>query len=221
MRCRCPASTPRNLDGPPWERFAHAGPGSRSAVEPNGDKREISRDARETLIRELEDAVGKDAVENADVDVDRAIDERPHPVRSAFATSRLLIILTGATALTVGVIAALAVGSWWLVVVAMVVHGVLTAVVVGMSMTLFSQVEKPDANVVAKLEEEGVDDPEPVINNLVEQVAGEDEGSRTRRQVTDDAGETRPAEDDAADAAARQQTASTPASEPSRTAGSD
>ena len=102
----------------------------------------------------------------------------------------------------------------------MLVHGVLTAVVVGASMTLFSQVEKPDPNVVAKLEEEGVDDPEPVINDLIEQAAGEEEGTRSRRAVTDDAGETRPPDEDPADAAAGQQNATTPASEPTRKAGS-
>ena len=134
---------------------------------------EISDDARQTLIGELEDAVGKDAVEQADLNVDRAIGERPRPIRSAIATSRPLIILTGATALTVGVIASLALGSWLLLAVALVVHGLLTAVVVGTSMTLVSQVEKPDPNVVSKLEGEGVEDPEAVINDLIERVAGE------------------------------------------------
>ena len=189
-------------------------------MEPNSDNPKISADARETLIDELEDAVGKDAVEHADVDVDRAISERPQSGRSAFASSRLLIVLTGAAALTVGVIASLALGSWWLVAVGMVVHGLLTAVVVGSSMTLFSQVEKPDPNVVTRLEEEGVEDPESVINDLVEQVAGESEGSRARRSVTDDAGETRRADEDPQEATTRQQTAATPASEPTHTAGS-
>ncbi len=190
-------------------------------MKPRDDNPEISEEARDTLIGELEDAVGEEAVEQADLDVDRAISERPHPGRSAFASSRLLILLTGATALTVGVIAALALGSWWLVAVAMLVHGVLTAVVVGSSMTLFSQVEKPDPSVVTKLEEEGVEDPEPVINDLVEQVADKEEGSRTQRAVTDDAGETRPTEEDGAEAVTRQQGATTPASEPTRKAGSD
>ncbi len=194
--------------------------GSPGFVNAPRNNAEISDDARQTLIGELEDAVGKDAVEQADLDVDRAIAERPRPARSAFATSRPLIILTGATALTVGVIASLALGSWWLVAVAMVVHGVLTAVVVGTSMTLFSQVEKPDPNVVSKLAEEGVEDPEAVVNDLIEQVAGEAEGSRTRRAVTDDAGETRPPDEDQQEATLRQQTAATPASEPTRKAGS-
>jgi hypothetical protein len=192
----------------------------RGFVEASRNNVEISDDARETLIGELEDAVGKDAVEQADLDVDRAIAERPRPARSAFATSRPLIILTGATALTVGVIASLAVGSWWLVAVAMVVHGVLTAVVVGTSMTLVTQVEKPDPNVVSKLAEEGVEDPEAVVNDLIERVAGEAEGSRTRRAVTEDAGETRPPHENKQEATLRQQTATTPASEPTREAGS-
>lgn len=190
-------------------------------MERRSDNAELSAEVRETLIAELEDAVGKEAVEAADVDVDRAISERPQPPRSSLASARLLIILTGATALTVGVIASLALGSWWLVAVALVVHGVLTAVVVGSSMTLLSQVEKPDPNVVTRLERQGVDDPERVINSLIEQVAGEAEGSRARRAVTDDAGETRPPEEDRLEATKRQQTATTPASEATHTANPD
>lgn len=190
-------------------------------MESRAENASISDDARETLIGELEDAVGKEAVEQADVDVDRAINERPQPMRSAFASSRLLIILSGATALTVGVIASLALGSWWLMAIAMVVHGLLTAVVVSSSMTLISQVEKPDPSVVTRLEQQGVEDPEAVINNLIEQVAGEAEGSRSRRAVTEDAGETRPPGEDRLEATTRQQTATTPASEATRTANSD
>ena len=74
--------------------------------------------------------------------------------------------------------------------------------------------------MVTKLEDEGVDDPEPVINNLVEQLAGEEEGSWTRRAVTDDAGRTRPPDEDGADSAARQRATTTPASEPTHTADS-
>ncbi len=48
---------------------------------------EISDDARQTLIGELEDAVGRDAVEQADLDVDRAIGVRPGPIRSAVSGS--------------------------------------------------------------------------------------------------------------------------------------
>ena len=180
-----------------------------------------SEEARRALIEELEDAVGKDAVEEADVDIDRAIAERRDPVRAALASSNLLIVITGATALTVGAIAALSVGSWWLVFVALFLHGMLTAVVVGVSMALASQVEKPDPRAVRKLEAAGVDDPELVINNLVEQVAGEQERSRIRRTLADDAGETLRSEEDPAEATRRQQIAMTPASEPTRKAGAD
>lgn len=139
------------------------------------DSPEISEDARQTLLEEVKDAAGAEAFEEADLDVDRAISDRPRPVRAAFESSRLLLILTAATALTVGVIAALATGSWWLLGVALLVHGLLTAVVISASMTLFSQAEKPDPAVVTKLEDEGVEDPEPVINSLVEQVADQRE----------------------------------------------
>jgi hypothetical protein len=76
----------------------------------------------------------------------------------------------GATVLTVGVIGALVVKSWWVMLAAILVHSLLTAIVVGASMKLFSQVEKPDPNTVTKLEDEGVEDPEAAVNELVGQV---------------------------------------------------
>lgn len=139
-------------------------------VRPPDASREVSSAARAELVGELEDAVGKDAVREADVDVDQAIEGRPHPVRTAFSDSKLLILLMGATALTVGVIGALVVKSWWVMLAAILVHSLLTAIVVGASMKLFSQVEKPDPNTVTKLEDEGVDDPEGAVNELVGQV---------------------------------------------------
>jgi hypothetical protein len=157
-------------------------------MEPRGAGHGVSQEARGKLIDEVEEAAGKEAVEKADLDVDRAIDERPHPVRSAFADSKLLIVLLGATAVTVGVVAALATGSWWFLAVAVVVHGILTAIVVAATMRLFSQVEKPDPNLVTKLEDEGVADPEPAINDLVSQAkaAEEEEGGDRARSLDRD-----------------------------------
>ena len=58
--------------------------------------------------------------------------------------TRLLLIFTFATALMVGVIAALATGSWWLLAVALLIHAcVSTAVLIGTGRAL-SQEDKPD-----------------------------------------------------------------------------
>ena len=49
----------------------------------------ISKEARDTVIEELEEAVGKETVARADLDVDRAISERPQAqVASAWHARR-------------------------------------------------------------------------------------------------------------------------------------
>ena len=46
-------------------------------MSPREDSPKISDEARGEIIEELEDAVGEEAVEQADLDVERAIEERP------------------------------------------------------------------------------------------------------------------------------------------------
>jgi len=167
------------------------------------------------LIDELKDAVGEEAVERADLDVDRALDSRPRSLRAALVSSRLLLIVIGAALVTAGVIASLATESWIWFGVALAVHALFAGVVVATALTLSTQVEKPGPTTVTALEAEGVADPEGALNDLVEQVAGQDEGSRVERTLTQEDDTTRPDEDRAA-AAAGQQSASTPASEATR-----
>lgn len=67
---------------------------------------------------------------------------------------RQLILITGAVALLVGVIAALGTGSWWLLLAALAVHAVGSIVVVGYTMRAASQDEdKPDPVTQARREE--------------------------------------------------------------------
>lgn len=174
---------------------------------------------RELLLDELKDAVGEEAVERADLDVDSALERQPSKLGAAFASSRLLLLVGGATLAVVGVIASLALENWLFFAVAIAVHAVLTVIVVGSALALTTEVEKPAPTVEAALEEEGVSDPSGALNDLVEQVEGEGEGSRTKRLATEDADGTGPAEQDPAGAAARQQASITPASEPTREAG--
>jgi hypothetical protein len=174
---------------------------------------------RELLVDELKEAVGEEAVERADLDVDRALRRQPSKFGAAFASSRLLLLVVGATLAVVGVIASLALENWLFFAVAIAVHAVLTVVVVGSALALTTEVEKPAPTVEAALEAEGVSDPSGALNDLVEQVEGEREGSRTKRLATEDADETGPPEQDPAGAAARQQASATPASEPTRKVG--
>ena len=174
--------------------------------------------ARELLIDELRDAVGDEAVERADLDVDRALSPRPRSVRSAIVSSRMLLSVVGAALLVAGLAVSLATESWVWFGVALGVHALFAAVVIGIAMTLTTQVEKPDPTTVTALEAAGVADPEGALNDLVEQTAAQEEGSRVRRTVTQEDATTRPEEDPAA-AAAAQQSASTPTSEPTRLRG--
>jgi hypothetical protein len=174
---------------------------------------------RELLVEELKEAVGEEAVERADLDVDRALERQPSKLGAAFGSARLLLIVAGAALVVVGVIASLALENWLFFAVAIAVHAVLTVVVVGSALALTTEVEKPAPTVEAALQDQGVSDPSGALNDLVEQVQGEEEGSRTRRLATESADDTGPPEQDAANAAARQQASTTPASEPTQKAG--
>jgi hypothetical protein len=134
--------------------------------------------AKRLLMDELRDAVGEEAVERADVDVDRAIEGRPRSVRAAFESSRLLLIVVGAVLLVTGVIASLAFESWIFFGLAIAAHAVLTGVVVFTAFALVGEAEKPAPTTEAQLEEAGVSDPEGALNDLVEQV---DEQTSQRR----------------------------------------
>jgi membrane protein implicated in regulation of membrane protease activity len=68
---------------------------------------------------------------------------------------RLMILIFGALALMVGVIASLALESWWILVAVMVVHGLLSAVVVGFTLRQTEKQSKPDPVTEARIEAEG------------------------------------------------------------------
>jgi hypothetical protein len=67
-----------------------------------------------------------------------------------------MIVIVGALALTVGVIAALALDNWWILVGVMFVHFTASAVVVGYSLHQAGETgDKPDPVTQARIEEEG------------------------------------------------------------------
>ncbi len=173
--------------------------------------------ARELLVGELKEAVGEKAVERADLDVDRAIGRQPEGLRGAASSNRLLLLVIGGALLTAGVVASLATENWLFFAVAIAVHAIVSAVVIGTALSLETQVEKPAPTTVTALEAEGVPDPVGAMNDLVEQVSEQREGSRLERAASQ-ADDTVAPENDAAAAATGQQSASTPASEPTRPA---
>ena len=70
-------------------------------------------------------------------------------------TPKLMILIFGALALMVGVIASLALESWWILVAVMVIHGLLSAVVVGYTLRKTEAGYKPDPVTEARIESEG------------------------------------------------------------------
>lgn len=70
-------------------------------------------------------------------------------------TPRLMIVLFGALALVVGGIAALALGSWWILAGAVLLHALGSAVVIGYAALRAGEgYDKPDPVTEARLEEE-------------------------------------------------------------------
>jgi Flp pilus assembly protein TadB len=127
---------------------------------------------RELLVDELKATVGEDAVEHADIDVDRALERRPSRLAQAFRSARLLLLVVGGALLVVGVIASLALESWVFFGMAIAAHALFSTVVIGSALALTQQEEKPSPTAEAALEEEGVSDPGAALDDLVEQVEG-------------------------------------------------
>jgi hypothetical protein len=126
--------------------------------------------AKEILTEEVREAAGDEAASRASerLDSGEAVGRPESPLRAAHASNRLFLISGLALALTVGAVAGLALGTWWILPIAVLVHGVLSAVVIGMALSMTTDVEKPAPQAEAALEEEGVADPEAAMNELID-----------------------------------------------------
>jgi membrane protein implicated in regulation of membrane protease activity len=72
----------------------------------------------------------------------------------------MMILIFGALALTVGAIASLALGTWWILVAVLAVHALASAVVVGYAWHQAGKsVDKPDPLTEARIEQEGDEEP--------------------------------------------------------------
>jgi membrane protein implicated in regulation of membrane protease activity len=68
----------------------------------------------------------------------------------------MMLVLFGALALMVGVIASLALESWWILVAVMAVHATASAIVIGYALHQAGKTGgKPDPVTEARIEEEG------------------------------------------------------------------
>jgi hypothetical protein len=133
---------------------------------------------RELLVEELKETVGEDAVERADLDIDRALAPRASRVGAALASSRLLLVVAGSVFAVVGVIASVALDSWLFFALAIAAHALFATVVVGTGLAVVADSEKPAPTTEAQLEEEGVRDPAGALSDLVEQVEASEDRDR-------------------------------------------
>lgn len=131
--------------------------------------RKPSAHAKETLVDELRDAVGDDAVDRADLDVEGAIHNSDRATTPETGRSRLLLVVVGVAGIIVAAIIALALQSWIVFAVLLALHAIGTTIVVTTALRTTTNVEKPSPTTVAMLENEGVADPEGALNRLVDQ----------------------------------------------------
>jgi hypothetical protein len=189
--------------------------------EVRADDPELSPEANELLTSELQEALGTDRVEVAPEDAER-LEQVPGSGHSTFgataAANKLLIGITFAALIVVGVIVALATGSWWAVVVAAAVHALATLVIISATLRASTQTEHMSPGAAARLEEEGVADPDRALSELVARYTGDEDGAgevvapgHNRVTATPD--------DDRVRAQAQQRTAQTPSAEPVEPAG--
>jgi len=110
----------------------------------------VDVESREQLAR------NSATLRNADQAVAARNDARDHPKRRPpGGNSRLLVATTLAVALVVGAVAALALDSWLVLVLALVLHGVATVVVLGVTASLLSREDKPAPTEVVRREARG------------------------------------------------------------------
>ncbi len=120
-----------------------------------------------------------------------------------------MFVVIGVAGIVVAAIVALALQSWIVLVVVLVLHAIGTTIVVRTAFKATANVEKPAPTTQAMLEDEGIADPEGALNDLVAQTADrDDEGSRATRAATKPRSETDAAADPAEDAARQQESLS-------------
>jgi hypothetical protein len=143
------------------------------------DDPNLSAEANAALTEELHEAIGAEHVSMPADAPDPGTAERSGDsmAKATVASLRPLFIVTLLAALTVGAVIALATGSWWALVIAVGVHAAATMVVASGAIQLTTQIEHASPQTTARLEEEGVADPDRVLSDLVEGYTGEAESS--------------------------------------------
>lgn len=150
----------------------------------------LSPEANRILTDELREVTGSDTVE---VPADRArVAGVSHGGRSRLfvgvSDNRVLFGSLFFAALVIGAVLAVTTGSWWLLPLAVGLDLLGTVVVATMMIGLTTEVEHVAPTAAVRLQDEGVEDPDKLFTELVEEFAPEDEQAQDeaeqRRKVT-------------------------------------
>lgn len=135
----------------------------------------LSPEANRILTEQLRATIGRDAV-----DVPRSrphVERERHGGRPAVVVvldqNRLAIAMTFLAALVVGAILSLTSGSWWFLLLALGVHAFGTLAMVALVLAMTAETEHLPPAVIARLEDEGVEDPDKLFTQLVAEYAPE------------------------------------------------
>ncbi len=146
----------------------------------------LSPEANRLLTEELRRAVGSDRVEVPEDALERSRERHAGhgAIVTTLAANATVLLFTFLALVVVGVIVSLATGSWWALVIAIGVHALGTLIAAASAIRLTTEVEHVDPSTAARLEEEGVPDPDRLMTELVEDFAGETEARGTSEVVS-------------------------------------
>jgi hypothetical protein len=182
----------------------------------------LSPEANRLLTDELREVVGDDHVRvpAQTPEREREAHGEHSKLLASLISNRPLFIVGVLALLVVGVVATLSTGAWWAAAL-LAVLAVTCAVVAGLgALHLATETEHLAPDVAARLESEGVLDPDKVFTELIEEFAGATEAHGTAEVISSGGNEqTVHAEDNPAVAAVEQRTSWTPTSEPGAAAG--
>jgi hypothetical protein len=183
----------------------------------------LSRQANELLTEELRERVGADRVTVPAEAVERMRSERGRgsTAKASLLSNRPLLIVATCTVLVVAVASSLATGSWWAATAVVVLAVAGLCVVTFLALQLTTETEHLAPETAARLEEEGVGDPDKVFTDLLEGYAGATDAHGTTEILASGGNRQRALpEDNPARAAVEQRTSWTPSSAPGTAGGS-
>src|SRR3954447_15501183 len=134
----------------------------------------LSPEANRLLTKELREVIGREEVEVPVGTPRRARDAHAgrSPLVATLVANRPLILVALLAAVVVGGIISLATGWYVAVLLAVGLHALGTMLVAAGAIQLTTQVEHVAPETAARLEQEGVGDPDRVLGQLVEDFTG-------------------------------------------------